>query len=444
MKVKTILFIPLILLLSINLFGQYTIVLQPGPEDGIDAKSRLLAPDQNYGNFRDITAHATDVFGPNISRTYIYFDLSFIPEDAELIDARLSLYIQSDLPNYPPGQAGENTSVLQKIIESWKELELTYNNAPEATEEDQVYLEESTYELQNYEDIDVTVLVQDMIKYPEMNFGFRLKLITEIPNRTLCFASSDYEIAEYRPKLTIVLDCEMPVAGYSYNRVEDKYYFLDESDSATSWYWDFGDGNSSTLQNPMHSYADYGKYYVCLKVENECGPDEYCDSINYCPLASSYFQYNANGDTVNFVNLSSNGNSWTWDFGDGYSTTAENPFHYFEGNGPFVVCLTTVNDCSTDQYCDTLDFTGVPEQLPDIFNVIIYPNPNHGQLYFDFIGDKDCIEKVCFYDLLGKKVHETTGPVDNKMDISFLSEGPYLVQFIAEHNTIIRKLMVIY
>jgi len=163
MKVKTILFIPLILLLSINLFGQYTIVLQPGPEDGIDAKSRLLAPDQNYGNFRDITAHATDVFGPNISRTYIYFDLSFIPEDAELIDARLSLYIQSDLPNYPPGQAGENTSVLQKIIESWKELELTYNNAPEATEEDQVYLEESTYELQNYEDIDVTVLVQDMI-----------------------------------------------------------------------------------------------------------------------------------------------------------------------------------------------------------------------------------------------------------------------------------------
>jgi hypothetical protein len=50
--------------------------------------------------------------------------------------------------------------------------------------------------------------------------------------------------------------------------IEDKLvdlYFTDlTNNNPTHWYWDFGDGNSSTLQNPTHQYADYGLYTVTL------------------------------------------------------------------------------------------------------------------------------------------------------------------------------------
>ena len=42
--------------------------------------------------------------------------------------------------------------------------------------------------------------------------------------------------------------------------------FTDASTGATSWYWDFGDGNTSTEQNPTHTYAEPGTYTVTLLI----------------------------------------------------------------------------------------------------------------------------------------------------------------------------------
>ncbi len=51
----------------------------------------------------------------------------------------------------------------------------------------------------------------------------------------------------------------------------EMFVFSDSSMDASSWYWDFGDGNSSTEQNPSHTYAIPGTYYVSLSVENNIG-----------------------------------------------------------------------------------------------------------------------------------------------------------------------------
>ena len=50
----------------------------------------------------------------------------------------------------------------------------------------------------------------------------------------------------------------------------------------TSWYWDFGDGTNSTVQNPVHTYCHSGKYDVTLTVTNEMGTDTItkCDYIS--------------------------------------------------------------------------------------------------------------------------------------------------------------------
>jgi PKD domain/Secretion system C-terminal sorting domain len=57
--------------------------------------------------------------------------------------------------------------------------------------------------------------------------------------------------------------------------------FTDQSTAATTWAWDFGDGGSSTLQNPTHTYAAAGSYAVCLTINGATNCEAiFCDSVN--------------------------------------------------------------------------------------------------------------------------------------------------------------------
>ncbi|MEL6922578.1 MAG: T9SS type A sorting domain-containing protein, partial [Bacteroidota bacterium] len=54
--------------------------------------------------------------------------------------------------------------------------------------------------------------------------------------------------------------------------------FTNES-SDGDYYWDFGDGETSTLKNPTHEYCEEGQYTICLTVTNECGTKKFCKGI---------------------------------------------------------------------------------------------------------------------------------------------------------------------
>ena len=61
--------------------------------------------------------------------------------------------------------------------------------------------------------------------------------------------------------------------------------FTDASlNTPTSWLWDLGDGNTSTMQNPTHTYAQAGTYTVCLTVTNDCGSDSSCAAVVVAPV----------------------------------------------------------------------------------------------------------------------------------------------------------------
>lgn len=65
-----------------------------------------------------------------------------------------------------------------------------------------------------------------------------------------------------------------PVAAFGCTNIfVNAYQFTDSSAAATSWNWDFGDGNSSALENPTHTYTAQGIYTVVLTVSNGCGTD---------------------------------------------------------------------------------------------------------------------------------------------------------------------------
>jgi PKD repeat protein len=64
-------------------------------------------------------------------------------------------------------------------------------------------------------------------------------------------------------------------------------YFTDETNGATSWHWDFGDGNYSAARNPVHLFPAFDKYNVCLTTGNSVIDTTFCDSVNIMSIHNS-------------------------------------------------------------------------------------------------------------------------------------------------------------
>ena len=120
------------------------------------------------------------------------------------------------------------------------------------------------------------------------------------------------------------------------------------SGNVTGWSWDFGDGNHSSVQNPLHTYSREGTYSVILRVTGAGGSS---DSLTKPGYVTTYTRPDANftgeprfGDVplpVSFTDSSTGSvQSWTWDFGDGNSTDLENPVHTYFTPGIYTVTLT--------------------------------------------------------------------------------------------------------
>jgi gliding motility-associated-like protein len=135
--------------------------------------------------------------------------------------------------------------------------------------------------------------------------------------------------------------------------------FTDNSSSPngaiTSWEWDFGDGNTSTEQNPTHIYTDIINAEIKLKVIDITGKENTITKT--FSVQSPKAKFNANPTvgqalphTVFFTDQSSLPDTWNWDFGDGGTSTAQNPIHTYIAAGDYTVNLTvkdTVNGCTS-------------------------------------------------------------------------------------------------
>ncbi|MBU1319037.1 MAG: S8 family serine peptidase [candidate division Zixibacteria bacterium] len=131
--------------------------------------------------------------------------------------------------------------------------------------------------------------------------------------------------------------------------------------SVTSWSWTFGDGGTSTAQNPSHQYTSANTYTVSLTVTGPGGSDGETKTnyitVNPCVTPTAGFVGSpTSGDyplLVNFTDQSSGATSWAWTFGDGGTSTASNPSHTYTSAGTFTVTQTVTNSCGNDQLVRT-------------------------------------------------------------------------------------------
>jgi gliding motility-associated-like protein len=125
------------------------------------------------------------------------------------------------------------------------------------------------------------------------------------------------------------------------------------SDSITTWQWDFGDGFSSNLKNPAHTYAAAGNFNVTLRVRNSNGCLNTLSKSKYIqinPGVKANFSNNAPNNCnfpvlINFKNLSTGTGTlnYKWDFGDGTGSTLANPSHTYSAYGNFNVQLIVIS-----------------------------------------------------------------------------------------------------
>lgn len=124
--------------------------------------------------------------------------------------------------------------------------------------------------------------------------------------------------------------------------------FTDNSTgNADQWLWQFGDGGTSTSQNPSYQYQDTGYFSVTLIVWNNTCPDTIkLTNIVHIKPPIAAFAFNrdcSNKFRIDFRNTSLGATAWSWDFGDGTSSTLQNPSHVYSATGNYEVTLAVTN-----------------------------------------------------------------------------------------------------
>lgn len=223
-----------------------------------------------------------------------------------------------------------------------------------------------------YCDVDLTnvpeLLVTAMRALSGYNWGLKIlidgNLVYEVPTKSeygeeICVVPLSYtgvHTLTFRADPGIFVNLKRfsllkfvpPTVKFSTSLQSDKktVKFTDSStETPDSWFWDFGDGQTSTEQNPTHTYATPGSYTVTLTATNSYGDSQTVKDIRIpaAPIANFNF-IPAGGLGISFTDMSANNpTGWAWDFGEIENKTEQNPTHIYQKPGTYNVTLTATN-----------------------------------------------------------------------------------------------------
>jgi len=159
--------------------------------------------------------------------------------------------------------------------------------------------------------------------------------------------------------------------------------------------------------------------------------------------------------SIGITNLSTNATKFEWDFGDGGTSTLENPLHNYTIEGNYIVVLKASNSCGSQskskqipkrvKNCDSfaLSIVGSLDQA----SLGLFPNPTKNTTTLYGMGIPNGKYQISVKNILGQSVEEREEKVyNNKLEVSIdaskLSNGEYLIQVTNEGETTVRRLIV--
>ena len=228
-----------------------------------------------------------------------------------------------------------------------------------------------------------------------------------------------------------------PIAAYDYQILdvcEGEVDFTDlSSNSPNQWSWNFGDGKTSTQQNPTHFYEKPGVYTVQLLTSNNGGTDTASQTLDMSKVLFVDFSM---PDTVRagvpaqFFDSSMVATSWQWYFGDGGNSTLQNPTHTYASPGTyFLTMVASSADCSAQKSRQVVVVSGIGIGEEKLAGVVIFPVPSSNLVTAQWVGEEQFTQAMV-YDMTGKQL--LAAPIANQTEITFdvanLADGVYFLK----------------
>lgn len=250
-----------------------------------------------------------------------------------------------------------------------------------------------------------------------------------------------------------------PTPNFTYevtNNCLGQIKFTDASGNyPASWSWDFGDGNTSTDEEPSHAYLQSGTYDVVLTACNVAG----CNTITLPVTISGVLyvnftvpQYVQIGQPVMFIDNTQNATYWQWNFGNGQTAVGQlaNPVTFYNALGEYNVTLTVTdsNGCvrTGTQTITVVQDIGInnPSQTGGLK---LYPNPATNAVTLQFeLTSLPQTAQIALFDATGKQVYQqqlnASGLVTYTLPTDQFAKGLYWVAVTGAGSTLTQKLVL--
>lgn len=252
-----------------------------------------------------------------------------------------------------------------------------------------------------------------------------------------------------------------PVAGFTPSTTTicegDSIQLINNSQNATDYLWSVTGGilSDNTASNPYVTFSSSGSFNVTLVASGPGGSDQYSQNISIIVNDGPQAIATANSDTVylpnaivSFTNSSTNATSYEWDFGDGNTSTDENPWNDYGAVGTYDVTLIAMtNGCLNDtaNYTITVldNSVGISENNFDF--ITVYPNPFNDNITISGLAQFEGQVAIRLFDMQGRVIFHSGNLSGNDIvvidQLTHLSRGVYQLQLKSDSGEISYKLI---
>ncbi|MFM8916270.1 MAG: PKD domain-containing protein, partial [Bacteroidota bacterium] len=250
------------------------------------------------------------------------------------------------------------------------------------------------------------------------------------------------------------------------------YFFQPTGTGNVSWSWNFGDGTTSSLANPTHTYAQGGTYQVLLTVVNSAGLT--CTSLqtivvgNTLPCSANFAIYPDSTQLHTYIGVNlAYGNgplTYTWNWGDGTSSTGAYPSHTYAGPGTYTICLF-ISDSQgcTDSVCYSFALLRLQGGAPITINVVpgntgigepiqslpmtVFPIPAKDQVQIRFNSPAPDRLQIRLMDVAGRVLKQElkvveAGDINMSLELQNIPAGIYVLDVAGSQMQSQQKLIV--
>ncbi len=218
--------------------------------------------------------------------------------------------------------------------------------------------------------------------------------------------------------------------------------FTDESIGVITeriWTFEGGTPSTSTAINPLVQFLEVGEFEVTLTIQNEGNSNTTSTIITVVDPPIPGFTFTTNELSVLFTNTSSNANIYTWNFGDGESSTEESPEYTYTTPGTYEVSLNAVNEYCATAFVQTISVSITTiDEINKNTVLSISPNPGDGLFYLEGVqsGYFD------LFDINGKRLLQQK--ISNNrtvINLNHLPDGVYILVINTPKGRFVERLL---